>query len=278
MPVTRFFHERPTDGRAYGFLRIAFGLVAVLSLLTVRPLLSLFYGSDAVCPSDFPAFLGSTGAVRAVWGIGIASALLMAAGAFVRAVSILTYLALAFFFLTPCRPDNYGDQILVATAFLMIFAPGRDPMSLDARWLGRRGADFSPWLHKTLRLFAGTLYLVPVLIRLGGAKWWDGTAAWAALADPSTSRVWQALSRDPWILPAWAYAAITYGSLAFEALFPFLVWVRRLRPFLVGAGIVFHLGMGVVLDLGLFPFQMAVVLIGCLDVTPSGSRGRLRGP
>lgn len=277
MPVTRFFHEPPTDGRAYGLLRIAFGLVAVLSLLTVRPFLGLFYGSGAVCPSDWPAFLGSPSAVSAVWGLGIAAALLITAGAFVRAASILAYLALAFFFLTPCRPDNYGDQILVATAFLMIFAPGRDPWSLDARWFGRRDT-FSPWLHKTLRLFAGTLYLVPVLIRLGGEQWWNGTAAWAALADPSTSRVWQALSRDPWLLPVWAYAAITYGSLAFEALFPFLVWIRRFRPFLVGAGIVFHLGMGILLDLGLFPFQMAVVLIGCLDFRPFESRARPRGP
>ncbi len=267
--MTRFFHEPKTDGRAYGVLRIAFGLTAILSLLTIRPFLGLFYGSDAVCPLEFlaewSAFLGSTAAVRTVWWIGLAAALLMAAGVFVRVVSILTYLALAFFFLTPCRPDNYGDQILVATAFLMMFCPSR-------------GRDSSPWLHKTLRLFAGTLYLVPVLIRFSGEKWWDGTAAWSVLADPSTSRVWQALSRDPWTLPVWAYAAITYVSMAFEASFPFLVWIRKLRPYAVAAGLLFHLGMGILLDLGLFPFQMAVVLIGCLDFTRSGSLKRLRGP
>jgi hypothetical protein len=263
--LTRFFHEPKTDGRAYGLLRIVFGLVAVLSLLAVRPFLDVFYGSGAVCPQDFPAFLGSPWAVRAVWGLGIIAALLMTAGVLVRVVSVPVYLVLAFFFLTPCRPDNYGDQILVSTAFLMMFCPS-----------GKK--DVSPWLHKTFRLFVGTLYLVPVLIRLGGEKWWDGTAAWSALADPSTSRVWEALSRDPWLLPVWAYAAITYVSLAFEALFPFLIWVKRLRTPLVVAGLVFHAGMGILLDLGLFPLQMAVVLVGCLDFRPVENRARLRAP
>jgi hypothetical protein len=263
--LTRFFHEPKTDGRAYRLLSIAFGLVAVLSFLTVRPLLGLFYGAGSVCPSDGPDFLAAPGAVWAVWGLGLGAAVLMTAGVFVRVASVLVYLALAFFFLTPCRPDNYGDQIFVSLAFLMMFLPSQRK-------------DASPWLHKTLRLFAGTLYLVPVLIRLGGDKWWGGTAAWSALADPSTSRVWEALSRDPWVLPVWAYAAITYASLAFEASFPFLVWIRRLRPFAVAAGLLFHLGMGIVLDLGLFPFQMAVVLIGCLDFRHAEIRERPRGP
>jgi hypothetical protein len=125
--------------------------------------------------------------------------------------------------------------------------------------------DARPWLHRTLRLYAGTLYLVPFLYRIGGEQWWAGTAAWTALADPSTSRVWQALSRNPWGVPTWVYAAITYGSLIFEGLFPFLVWIRRLRLPMVAIGIVFHIAMGIVLDLGLFPLQMIVVLIGCWD-------------
>jgi hypothetical protein len=77
-------------------------------------------------------------------------------------------------------------------------------------------------------------------------------------------------------VPTWGYAVITYASLAYEGLFPFLIWVKRLRLPMVAIGIVFHIVMGSVLDLGLFPLQMIVVLIGCLDDDSISWRARRR--
>jgi hypothetical protein len=248
--LNRFFHEPRDGGRTYVWLRLAFGLTAILWLLSLHPFLDLFYGAEGLCPPErfaFPAW-----AVTAIWWITLAAAAASTAGRLYRPSSVIQFLGIVFFFRTPCRPDNYGDQIFASTSFLMMFLPST-----------REGA--SPWLHKTLRLYAGTLYLVPLLYRIGGEHWWDGTAAWRALADPSTSRIWQLLSRNPWALPTWIYAAITYGSLVYEGLFPLLVWLRKLRFPMVVIGILFHVAMGTALDLGLFPLQMIVVLIGCLD-------------
>lgn len=234
---------------SYRLLRIAFGAVAVLSFLTVSPFRDLFYGSESLCPSEHFSF--SPWVVTIIWWAGLVAAVCILFGRLYRVASVLVYLALLYFFRTPCRPDNYGDQIFAGLAFLALLAPAP-------------GKDGGPWLHRTLRLYAGTLYLIPLLHRFGGEQWWNGTAAWTALADPTTSRIWSSLSRDPWGIPTWVYFGITWGSMAFEGLFPFLIWVRRLRLPLVIAGLVFHAAMGLVLDLGLFPLQMAVVLIGCL--------------
>ncbi|HEX5037274.1 MAG TPA: HTTM domain-containing protein [bacterium] len=258
MSLNTFFHEPRDGGRTYVWLRIAFGLTAVLWLLSLHPFLGFFYGAEGLCPPE--RFALPAWAVTAAWWGTLAAVVFAAAGRFYCPSSVVQFLGIVFFFRTPCRPDNYGDQIFASLAFLMMFLP-------------RSPGDASPWLHKTLRLYAGTLYLVPLLYRLGGAQWWDGTAAWTALADPSTSRVWLLLSRNPWSLPDWVYAAITYASLAFEGLFPFLIWIRRLRLPIVIAGVIFHVAMGSVLDLGLFPLQMIVVLIGCLD---DGSISRAR--
>lgn len=263
MSLNRFFHEPRENGLAYGFLRIVFGTTAVLWLISLYPFLGLFFGAEGVCPLSSLSL--SPAMVTGLWWIGLTTALLMTAGLFIRPVSILLFASLAFFFRTPCRPDNYGDQIFVSLAFLMMFCPSRDPLSLDARLFGRRTNGASPWLHKVLRLYVGTLYLAPVFRRLWGIHWWDGTASWIALADPSTSRVWEFLSRNPFDVPTWVFFAITYSSLAYEGLFPFLIWFRRLRLPLVIAGIVFHTAMGLVMDLGLFPLQMMTILIGCLD-------------
>src|SRR5262249_2147089 len=158
------------------------------------------------------------------WWLGIAAAAWAAFGKFARPALVILFPVVAFFFRTPCRPDNYGDQIFASLAFLMMFCP-------------LKKGDASPWLHRTLRLYAGTFYLTPLFYRLGGVQWWNGTAAWTALADPSTSRVWQLLSRNPWGIPTWALFAITYGSLAYEGLFPILIWARRLRLPMVIIGI-----------------------------------------
>jgi hypothetical protein len=262
LSLNRFFHEPGETGRSYAYLRIAFGVTAVLWLVSLHPFLDLFYGAGSLCPPE--RFGISSTAVSLIWWVTLAASLTAASGFLYRPSALIQFLGLAFFFRTPCRPDNYGDQIFASLAFLMMFCP-------------RGPGEVSPWLHKTLRFYAGTLYLVPILYRLGGSQWWDGTAAWTAFADPSTSRIWQLLSRNPWIFPGWFYKAVTYGALAYEGSFPFLIWVRRLRLPLVIAGVFSHLGMGLVLDLGLFPLQMIVVLIGCLDDTkraiPKGTAG-----
>lgn len=274
---------------SYRWLRLFFGAVAVLQLLTAFPFRDLFYGSEALCPAQ--SFLLPTAGVVALWVTGLAAAACVIWGRFYRVASVVLYLVLIFFFRTPCRPDNFGDHIFAGLAFLMMFAclPSR-PFSLRslkardvpnfgfpdsgravASDVQREAGDLpsgSGWLHQTLRLYAGTLYLVPVLYRLGGEQWWNGTAVWTALADPTTSRIWESLSRDPWGIPTWLIYGATWGAMAFEGLFPFLIWVRRLRVPLVVTGVIFHAVMALVLDLGLFPLQMAAVLVGCLEFSP----------
>jgi len=239
---------------SYRWLRLFFGAVAVLQLLTAFPFRDLFYGTEALCPAQ--TFILPTSGVVALWVTGLAAAMCVIWGRFYRVASVILYLVLIYFFRTPCRPDNFGDHIFAGLAFLMMFA------CLPSG---------SAWLHQTLRLYAGTLYLVPVLYRLGGEQWWNGTAVWTALADPTTSRIWESLSRDPWGIPTWLIYGATWGAMAFEGLFPFLIWVRRLRVPLVVTGVIFHAVMALVLDLGLFPLQMAAVLVGCLEFSPTAT-------
>ena len=272
MPLISFFHEPRERGRTYGLIRIAFGITSLLWLLSLHPLLSFFYGADGLCPlssgDSLPFSLfqlwDSPVAVTVVWWCAVFNALLVTTGLGVRGAVIFQYLFLSTFFLTPCRPDNYGDQVFVSLSFLMIFFPSRDPLSLDAKIFGKR-EEFSPWLRRVMMITLSTLYFVPVLARLGGDHWWEGTAAWFVLANPADSRVWTWLAKDPEALPRWGSYLITYLWLDYEALFPFLIWVKKLRNPLVIVGLVFHLALGLVLDLGLVPLQMAVLFLACLD-------------
>lgn len=59
----------------------------------------------------------------------------------------------------------------------------------------------------------GTLYLVPVLCRLQGSAWLDGTASWIALVDPTTSRVASFMASTGRLTPTSLLYLITYVTM-----------------------------------------------------------------
>ncbi len=231
-------------------LRWSYTAVSLLYLWSIRPFLDLFYGPAAVCPSPVTSLPG----VSSIWWLAAVNSLVLGYGKGIRVTTVVQFLCLAFFALSSCRATNYGDQIFASTAFLLMFLPSND--------------QDNPWLRRTLMLFLCTLYATPLVVRLHGHHWWDGTASWIALADPSISRVWRLLvDQDPQRLPAWWFYAMTYAALAYEGLFPVLIWFKKLRLPLVIAGLIFHAAMGMLLDLGMFPFEMAILLVACLEPT-----------
>ena len=50
-----------------------------------------------------------------------------------------------------------------------------------------------------------------------------------------------------------------------ELLFPFLIWVRRARPWVLLVTAVLHTGMGLLLHVGIFPMVMLAVLLAFVD-------------
>jgi hypothetical protein len=49
---------------------------------------------------------------------------------------------------------------------------------------------------------------------------------------------------------------ISFSTILFEIYFPVLVWVKGLRKYLLIGGVLFHLGIGVVMALWSFAFLM----------------------
>jgi len=271
--LLHFFHGEPEPGVLYGVLRLFYGCISLLYLLSLLPLRHLFYGRESLCPLgqsgqlSFFYLFDSPLAVNVLFGMALVNSVLVLFGYRLRIILVLQFLFLSSLFLSPCHADNYGDQIFVSTAFLLMFLPSTPAWPWQAR---RRAKEpySSPWLRQTLRLFLCTLYVSSVLPRWYGVHWWDGSALWIALIDPLTSRLWSQLASQQANLPAWPFLIGTWGAIGFEALFPFLIWIKRLRTPLVIMGLLFHLGMGVLMDLGLFPLQMALLLVASLDEKP----------
>src|SRR5256885_2078761 len=59
----------------------------------------------------------------------------------------------------------------------------------------------------------------------------------------------------------------TYGTLALEISFPFLIWRPNLRWFMICCSVLMHTGIGVIMGLTTFSLMMLCLLLAFLPAT-----------
>ncbi len=80
-------------------------------------------------------------------------------------------------------------------------------------------------------------------------SWWSG----AALSSHLLERNFGNQPLGLWMVnhPVWLPFMARF-TLIFEGSFPFLIWLRRVNPFVLIAGVLFHLGVAVTMNVGTF--------------------------
>ena len=163
----------------------------------------------------------------------------------------------------------YGaDAILACLLLILCFAPTGRAMSLDrvreVRAAKRKDLEAhpppftSPWAFACTRLMQiqmAVLFFVSATDKLTGMDWWDGDAVWLVFVDNNYyhSGLLALLASNYWLV----YLA-TYGTIAIEIVYPFLVWTRRLRPYMLAGAIFLHLQFALLMRLYYFSFVMVM--------------------
>lgn len=97
-----------------------------------------------------------------------------------------------------------------------------------------------------------TIYMYTGFEKLKGNTWWDGTALWTVFANPQFSQYdLKFLSHIPIF-----FAAGTFLSLIFEIYFPAMMLNKTYRKYWLCAGVLFHMGIGLLLGLMTFSLIM----------------------
>ena len=92
------------------------------------------------------------------------------------------------------------------------------------------------------------------LAKVQGPSWWNGMALWGTMtAGEFVTRDFTALADWPLVLNF-----LTHASLAFELLYPVLIWIPILRPLMIAGAILLHLGIAFVAP-GLTEFGLAMI-------------------
>src|SRR5262249_49103608 len=136
--------------------------------------------------------------------------------------------------------DRFLDRLRAARAEV-------DRRRKDGAWVVPGGVPL-PTVSARLALRLIQLHLVLMygvagLATLQGAGWWGGMAAWGVVASGEFRRfdlTW--LAAFPLLLNL-----MTHAGLALELAYPVLIWIRRLRPLLIGAMVLMHIGIDLTL-------------------------------
>jgi hypothetical protein len=223
-----------------------------------------------------------------VWHVGILVVMvLFTLGIATRVTSALTWAA-AMCYIQRDFTILYGvDTMMNLALFYLMLGPSGAAFSVDrllARWWTARqsGARLGSLLERTsppplisanliqrlMQVHFCIIYLSAGTSKLQGPAWWSGTALWGCMANYEFAPmhlaiynnfiIWLSKHRTMWELTLSGQAVFT---LFLELGFPFLVWVRRLRPWMIGGAVLLHTGIAVIMGLGTFSlFMLCLVL------------------
>jgi hypothetical protein len=212
---------------------------------------------------------------------------MFAIGFCTRVTSVLTWLA-ALSYIQRSPVTLFGvDTMMNICLFYLMIGPSGAALSVDrllARWWAvrkarRAGQPVPEWAPSAplvsanfaLRLFQlhfCWIYLMSGTSKLLGGNWWNGTAVYYTMANyefaPLGREAYLAfmhwLAEHRWL---WEFviAGGTYSTLALEIGLPFLVWNRRLRPYVVAASMTLHTFIAITMGLVAFSLLMATMVM-----------------
>jgi hypothetical protein len=271
----RFWFERRSIAPLV-LLRSAFGFLVFLWAVSIAGDATTFFGHDGVL-GNYPTrpagwnllelWTSDTAVIVLVTAIALGG-LCLAVGVASRPASVVVFAGIISMAERNPWIGNGGDGLLRALAFYVMvaafatggFAPGR----------GQPYARRAVWPLRLIQVQMSVLYLATVWAKLRGTTWPHGTAVGYAFR-------FEDLGRFP--LPdvtAWLPAAnaITWAVVGVELALGVLVWFRKLRPWVLLAGVCLHLGIEYRLRVGFFSWAILVTYLAW--VTPSAAEAVLR--
>ncbi len=264
-----------TGGGPLGLTRIALGLLVLAYIALLWPERMLWFSEQGLLSIaqsdlfnernghvpriDFLHGVTTLHGLSVFFGVFAAAALLFTVGLWTRASAITVWACLLSVHDRNVPIHNSGDTVMLVMVAYMALAPSGAACSLERLgriWRGREGdlpPPIVPWAQRLMQLQIATVYLCTSLSKLTGAQWRSGMAVYYPLHLPDSARF-----PVPWMDSShvWLIQLLTWGALGIELALWTLVWFPRLRLWVLGAGILLHLGIDYSLNIPLFSALM----------------------
>ena len=266
-----WFH--PQSMYPLGLVRMAFGVMMMCWSASLLPDLRDYFGPQGLRPQivhgpyrlTIFALSSTDRTVLVCWVVLFVASIAMTVGWRSRLASVLVCVLVMSFQTRNPSVFNAGDAVIRAEALFLAISPSGTALSLDQR---RRTGRFwtaqerAPWALRLIQIQLTIIYLGTVRTKINGETWPNGTAVSYALR-----------LEDMVILPApnWVthngllMNVATWLVLALEFCIGVFVWNRRLRPWVLTAGVIMHTGIAISVAVGFFSPAMFVLYLAFLS-------------
>jgi len=267
------FWFSPISSVPLGVFRMVYGALALAYTLLLFPERFVWFGSRGVLPLAESDIYNGTGAgalhlnllafpgadhwLTLFFVVLILACISLIIGFWSRASAVIIYLCINTLHSRNAVIHHSGDTVMLVMAAYLALSPAGAACSIDRLRRIFRGKESDtpplivPWAQRLMQLQVATVYLGAILSKAGGEKWVNGTAAYYPIHLSESAR-FPMLGSDT----LWVINLVTWGTMAIELALATLIWVPRLRLYVLASGVMLHLGIEYSLNIPLFSFMM----------------------
>lgn len=267
-----FLHRRiPVD--ALCIYRMGFGLLLFLEACTWLPHARELFSSEGFHVSEWQAIHPSPAlATAACLALAIAS-LSLCVGLFTRWANAVVAVLWTFLVAQDRINEKAIDTIVIVVLVLLLFTPCGARYSVDALRTGERPAMTSAFVHRLLQLEFAQVYFFCGIAKMMNPEWVDGSVFYQVFSGRWATGL--GLWVSGWIPPVAARLG-GLSTILYELLAGFLLFQRSFRPWVIAAGVLFHLGIQCSLSVGFLGWHFILALV-TLFPRPEAVRDAARG-
>ena len=289
----RFFFE-PQSPLPVALFRIIYGILVMATLMLLRPDWLIWFGTHSwvtlatmqqVEPGTrinlFTVLPQSDRWIGAFFWVFLASAAMLTFGFLTRINSVAVFLCLTSMQQRNLFITHGGDTFLRVAGFFLMFAPAGAMLSLDRLIRVRRGREgreavplCRPWAQRMIQFELAVLYFATFCWKMHGGAWLQGTALYYVYHLDEIRR----FPVPPLFLHPLLLRLGTWAALVLEFSLGVLIWIRRLRYYILAAGLLFHMTVEYSLNIPLFEWDVLsgyILFVDPKDLARIG--GWLRG-
>jgi uncharacterized membrane protein YphA (DoxX/SURF4 family) len=268
-----WFAPQPTSTLA--LIRIGYGLIVVGWTVTLAPGVVDMFSHDGILPAP-PAdrlpnqesmwgVLDISDSPTAVWVVWVAlliAGICVTLGLFSQFAALVCWLIILSLERRNPFMHNAGDVLLRIVGLYLVFAPIGASLSLDR--LRRHRERFwtfpshAPIVIRLLQIQVSLIYVSTVWAKVRGEAWNNGSAVAYSLNLDDLARV----PVPDFILESALLVNIaTWTVLAVELSIGIFVWNRRLRPYVLLAGVGLHVAIDINITIGFFSWTVLLLYV-----------------
>jgi hypothetical protein len=253
--LEQFWSDRMSPYPIAAF-RVLLGMYLFIYFISLLPHVTLFFSNEGVyMPFLVPDIAPSPPVAWLLYGLTLALITAFTLGWRTRVVTPLLLGAFLYHYLLNLAVNNTAyDRLIILFLLMMCFACSDLVWSVAARRNQTAFSNGEPtvsaWPTRLIGLQVALLYLGSGLYKLAHPIWHSGDIMSQTLTGPWGTPVAFWFAGFGW--PGGLYTLLAWGVIAFECLCGFMFYVKPVRRYFLGLGMVFHLSIWLMLNIPQF--------------------------